>query len=58
MKTKILLASVIYSSLCYAQSPVNAAMFGTMEARNLGPGTMSGRITAIEGVNKIGRAHV
>ena len=51
MKTKILLASVIYSSLCYSQSPVNAAMFGTMEARNLGPGTMSGRITAIEGVN-------
>jgi photosystem II stability/assembly factor-like uncharacterized protein len=26
-------------------------MFGTMEARQLGPGTMSGRISAIEGVN-------
>ncbi len=34
-----------------AQSPVTSAMFGTMEARQLGPGTMSGRITAIEGVN-------
>jgi len=34
-----------------AQS-VNSAMFGVMEARALGPGTMSGRITAIEGVTK------
>ena len=34
----------------HAQSPVNSAMFGTMETRQLGPGTMSGRITAIEGV--------
>lgn len=32
-----------------AQSPVNSGMFGVMEARALGPGTMSGRITAIEG---------
>ncbi|HQQ94511.1 MAG TPA: glycosyl hydrolase [Bacteroidia bacterium] len=35
-----------------AQNTVNSAMFGTMEARNLGPGTMSGRITAIDGVIK------
>ena len=35
----------------YAQSKVSSATFGTMEARWLGPGTMSGRITAIEGVN-------
>lgn len=33
-----------------AQSDVNASTFGTLEARALGPGTMSGRITAIEGV--------
>ncbi len=36
----------------HAQTTVNSAMFGMMEARQLGPGTMSGRITAIEGVNK------
>ncbi len=40
------------SILLSAQSAVNSAMFGTMETRQLGPGTMSGRITAIEGVNK------
>ena len=51
MKNTILLISVIYSAICFSQSPVNSSMFGTMEARNLGPGTMSGRITAIEGVN-------
>ncbi len=35
----------------YAQTTVNSATFGSMEARQMGPGTMSGRITAIEGVN-------
>ncbi len=30
---------------------INSYTFGMMEARQLGPGTMSGRITAIEGVN-------
>lgn len=34
-----------------AQTAVNAGMFSSIEARCLGPGTMSGRITAIEGVN-------
>lgn len=34
-----------------AQTKINAATFGSLEARALGPGTMSGRITAIEGVN-------
>ncbi|HWY10904.1 MAG TPA: hypothetical protein VN026_06255, partial [Bacteroidia bacterium] len=29
---------------------VNSSIFGSMEARQLGPGTMSGRITAIDGV--------
>ena len=35
-----------------AQTKVSSATFGTMEARWLGPGTMSGRITAIDGVNE------
>ena len=39
------------TSVAIAQSPVTSAMFSVMEARQLGPGTMSGRITAIEGVN-------
>lgn len=34
-----------------AQTAVNSSIFGMMEARALGPGTMSGRITSIEGVN-------
>ena len=33
---------------------VNSAIFGMMEARQLGPGSMSGRISAIEGVNNDG----
>lgn len=35
----------------YAQNTtINASTFGVLEARQLGPGTMSGRISAIEGV--------
>jgi photosystem II stability/assembly factor-like uncharacterized protein len=37
----------------YAQ--ITSATFGMMEARLLGPGTMSGRISAIEGVNEDGK---
>jgi photosystem II stability/assembly factor-like uncharacterized protein len=44
----ILLASPL---LAVAQTTVNSATFGALEARQLGPGTMSGRITSIEGVN-------
>ncbi len=39
-----------YNSLS-GQAKVNSSTFGALEARALGPGTMSGRITAIEGVN-------
>ena len=38
-----------------AQTKVTSATFGMLEARWLGPGTMSGRITAIEGVNEDGK---
>ncbi len=37
------------------QAQISSSTFGMMEARMLGPGTMSGRITAIEGVNTDGR---
>lgn len=38
-----------------AQTTINSSTFGMMEARWLGPGTMSGRITAIEGVAQDGK---
>ena len=34
-----------------SQTTVSSATFGALEARQLGPGTMSGRITAIDGLN-------
>jgi photosystem II stability/assembly factor-like uncharacterized protein len=42
--------SIFFFSLS-AKSQINSATFGALEARWLGPGTMSGRITAIQGVN-------
>jgi photosystem II stability/assembly factor-like uncharacterized protein len=38
-----------------AQAKITSATFGMMEARHLGPGTMSGRIAAIDGVNEDGK---
>ncbi len=53
MRKNLILISVSISSCLVSQTAtVNSAMFGTMETRQLGPGTMSGRITAIEGVIK------
>ena len=46
---------VVFSLIALSQqtrSQVNSSTFGMMEARQLGPGSMSGRITAIEGVEK------
>ncbi len=52
MKQYLLLCAAILSvSITNGQTKVNSYTFGAMEARWLGPGTMSGRITAIEGVN-------
>ncbi|HTB06417.1 MAG TPA: glycosyl hydrolase [Bacteroidia bacterium] len=36
-------------------SPINSSTFTALEARWLGPGTMSGRITSIDGNNKDGK---
>jgi photosystem II stability/assembly factor-like uncharacterized protein len=38
-----------------ADSQISSATFGMMEARWLGPGTMGGRISVIEGVNEDGK---
>lgn len=52
MKQSIcLLAGLLCCGILSAQTKINSYTFGAMEARWLGPGTMSGRITAIEGVN-------
>ena len=40
------------ATISYGQTKITSATFGMMEARWIGPGTMSGRITDIEGVNK------
>jgi photosystem II stability/assembly factor-like uncharacterized protein len=47
----ILLLNAIFLHEATAQNEVNSSMFSTLEARQMGPGTMSGRITSIEGVN-------
>ena len=50
MRKIILLGAIIISATTInAQTKVSSATFGAMEARWLGPGTMSGRITAIDG---------
>jgi len=51
MKHTLALIAALACSTAFAQSKINSYTYGAMEARWLGPGTMSGRITAIEGVN-------
>jgi len=55
MKILLNLLAIVISVSCFAQTTINSATFGMMEARLLGPGTMSGRICAIEGVNEDGK---
>jgi photosystem II stability/assembly factor-like uncharacterized protein len=50
MKQYILPFLLLISSVSVAQTVANSATFGMLEARQMGPGTMSGRISAIEGV--------
>jgi photosystem II stability/assembly factor-like uncharacterized protein len=56
MKKLIVAAiAVLLAGAVQSQSQITSATFGMMEARWLGPGTMSGRITAIDGVNSDGK---
>ena len=57
MKKNVILftISVITASLSFSQTKVSSSTFGKMEARWIGPGTMSGRISAIEGVAADGK---
>ena len=54
MKKLILLTQVLFGFIFFAQGQINSYTFNVMEARWLGPGTMSGRITAIDGSAKDG----
>jgi len=49
-KVPVLLILVVLSGVVSAQTKVSSSLFSVMEARALGSGAMSGRITAIEGV--------
>lgn len=51
MRTLVVVLCLLSSIPVFSQTTVNSSTFGSMEARQLGPGTMSGRISAIEGVN-------
>ncbi|MEI8279184.1 MAG: glycosyl hydrolase [Bacteroidota bacterium] len=50
-KNLTLLLALAVSIISNAQTKITSYTFGAMEARWLGPGTMSGRITAIDGVS-------
>lgn len=54
MKKALFLAGAFFYVSC-SIAQVTSATFGTMEARQLGPGTMSGRITSIDGNSKDGK---
>lgn len=55
MKSFISSLLIFFTCVSYSQTTINSSTFGMMEARWLGPGTMSGRITAIEGVAQDGK---
>ena len=54
-KTFLTLLVVFIAMQIFSQSKISSSTFGKMEARWLGPGTMSGRITAIDGVASDGK---
>ena len=54
MQKQVTLISALLAAVAI-QAQVSSATFGMLEARWLGPGTMSGRITAIEGTAEDGK---
>lgn len=52
MKKLIVIGLIGIAPYYKSQNTFNSGMFGVLEARQFGPGTMSGRISAIEGVIK------
>jgi photosystem II stability/assembly factor-like uncharacterized protein len=51
MKFPLFLFFIVACSTASSQTTISSSTFGMMEARQMGPGTMSGRISAIDGVN-------
>lgn len=53
MKRKLLALVILIFSIqnIFSQTKINSATFGALNARQIGSATMSGRITAIDGVN-------
>ena len=51
MRKLLITATLTVAAYTSQAQLINSNTFGMMEARQLGPGTMSGRISAIEGVN-------
>ena len=53
MKAKIFFfVFILFAYYSFGQVKFNSNIFGDLSARQIGPASMSGRITAIEGVNK------
>jgi photosystem II stability/assembly factor-like uncharacterized protein len=50
IKILLIFAPLTFALQIHSQVKISSSTFGKMEARWLGPGTMSGRITAIDGV--------
>ena len=48
---KIILVLVLFAAPLFSQVKITSALFGALTARQIGPAPMSGRITAIDGVN-------
>lgn len=46
----LLFITSVYEAMSQTGSSVNSSTFGAMEARHIGPATMSGRITAIDAI--------
>ena len=53
MRFVLMICLTFVACVCFGQSDVklNSYMFGAIEARDIGPATMSGRIAAIDAVN-------
>jgi hypothetical protein len=49
---------LVFTFLTQAQTTLNSSYFQVMSARALGPSTMSGRITAIEGITADGQVNL
>ncbi|MDP4219639.1 MAG: glycosyl hydrolase [Bacteroidota bacterium] len=47
--------TILWIQPLHAQTKITSATFGMMGARHIGPGTMSGRITSIQGVDEDGK---